>query len=811
MSDRHRPWKSVAEKTMLSFGLIVLLLILIYRNWLLDLDQIFYDIQLQHGFRQPSDEFVIIAIDERSLSMLGRWPWSRQNHANLVDVLSEAGSRAVVFNILFSEPDLEYPQGDAALARAIERNKRVILPVLMEQEHTNGRLKETLPLPALAAASAALGHVDLELDRDGMCRSVFLRAGLDTPKWSHLALAAAELTATERLISIPGRRNPDLYQDHSDASTWKRDKHIYIPFAGPPGHMPRVSYVDVLLGNVSQELFRDKIVFIGPTASGLGGALPTPVSGHARLMPGVEITANVLDGLLHGKSIRPLSLPWQALLSIVLVAQIFLAQGFLSPRRVLLSTAFLLILSLIISVILLQWLQLWFTPAAAMLCLALSYIIWSWRRLERSVSALHEEKERVQVTLHSIGDAVLTTDENGTIDYMNPVAERLIEQKLETVMGKAMHDVLQIVNEYSGEVLYRPVTLCAERIDIVAYPEHSVLISSSGQKFAVHATVAPICSTKSDVVGMVVAISNVTEIRRLARLMAHQATHDALTQLPNRVLLVDRLEHAIAHARRGKQQVVLMLADLDRFKAVIDGLGHHAGDALLIEVAERLRPCCREQDSIARLVGDEFVVVMEGLDHDEQVSLMANNMQHALEEPFLVDGHEITITASIGISLYPKDGNNAETLLKQADTAMYRAKEMGRNHIQYYSHEMNIRSLERLVMQQQLRRAILHEEFELHYQPIVAFDNDSIVTVEALLRWRHPERGLLSPIDFIPLAEETGLIIVIGEWVIKSACELAKSWQERGAARAEDGGQSFYPSVHRSVHATNCKPYPGTD
>lgn len=275
---------------------------------------------------------------------------------------------------------------------------------------------------------------------------------------------------------------------------------------------------------------------------------------------------------------------------------------------------------------------------------------------------------------------------------------------------------------------------------------------------------------------------DVTKIKRAWDHMEHLATHDRLTGLPNRNLFFDRLQHSIEKAARRGEHLAVMFVDLDNFKTINDSFGHQMGDMLLIQVAAQLRACTRRQDTVSRLGGDEFTVIAEDIreSSEDVVAGTAERIIHALETPFDLGGREALLSASVGIAFYPKDGEDVTTLLKSADTAMYKAKEIGKNNYQFFTEEMNAHTAERHALAADLRRALTGGEFYLVYQPQVDLRSERILGVEALLRWQHPTRGLLLPDAFIPLAETTGLIVPIGEWVLRHVCAQLREWSGQG-------------------------------
>jgi diguanylate cyclase (GGDEF)-like protein len=266
----------------------------------------------------------------------------------------------------------------------------------------------------------------------------------------------------------------------------------------------------------------------------------------------------------------------------------------------------------------------------------------------------------------------------------------------------------------------------------------------------------------------------------MAAKMAHLAQHDSLTNLPNRVLLNDRITQAIAFAKRHRTHLAVLFLDLDNFKHINDSLGHEIGDQLLQSVAQNLSACVRGSDTVSRLGGDEFVVLVTEDKYAEDAAVTADKILAALAAPHSIAQQALHVTTSIGISVYPADGQDAETMIKNADTAMYQAKEKGRNNYQFFKSDMNIRAVERQVIEANLRRALERQEFVLHYQPKVNIDTGTITGAEVLLRWLHPVWGMMLPDRFVPIAEDCGLIVPIGRWVLREACAQARRWEDAG-------------------------------
>jgi diguanylate cyclase (GGDEF)-like protein/PAS domain S-box-containing protein len=397
-----------------------------------------------------------------------------------------------------------------------------------------------------------------------------------------------------------------------------------------------------------------------------------------------------------------------------------------------------------------------------------------------NAEALYEEKERAEVTLNSIGDGVMSIDVWGHVTYLNVVGETLTGWSREEAAGRPLAEVFRIIDATSRETVPNPMLLAIKQNKTVGLTANCVLVRRDGVEAAIEDSAAPIHDRRGHVTGAVMVFHDVSAARALSARMAYLAQHDSLTDLPNRLLLKDRLTQSMALAHRHQQKLAVLYLDVDRFKHINDSLGHAIGDRVLQSVAQRLLTCVRSSDTVSRHGGDEFVVLLADETHARDAIVSVDKILLALAAPHHIEQHDLSITASIGIAIYPDDGTDADTLMKHADFAMLHAKDSGRNNYQFFKPDMNVRALERQSIETGLRHALQQQQFVLHYQPKMNLETGAIAGVEALIRWRHPQRGLVPPAQFIPVAEECGIIVPISRWVMREACRQARAWQDAG-------------------------------
>lgn len=743
------------------------------------LDLLAYDLLVP---TRPADvqSPVVIAIDDASLAELGRWPWPRARHAEMIDRLGEAGAGAIGMALIFSEPDLGDPAGDAALAQAIARNGRVVLAVAPGQQPADPMSPRALlagELSVDAIPSPTLGHVDVEVDLDGQARRLYLQAGYGRADLPALALAVRQrMVPSLELAQLPGvHPNPIRSRPKS---IWVRDREVLLPRMQA---LPTLSFASALRDPQQLALTRDRAVFIGVTASGLGGELVTPLTGRQSTLPAVEFHAQAYAALAQQALLQRAPAIAVALLALLTLSSLALwprSEG----RRVLLATS-LLGLPLLFSALLLYAAQLWFPPSLATLGLAVALMVWVAAKLQVARRQLLRSRQHALATLHAIGDAVITIDAGQrTIRYANPTA--VAHAGIRHLRGLSLRQAYALTPD-SLDRLDAALDRCLHHSERVELADHLNLpVADGGPARALHATASPLRSPDGRLDGAVLVLSDVTAAVEAARELDHAATHDALTGLPNRVMLQERLALALARTQRRGNCAAILFLDLDRFKQINDSLGHRAGDEVLKILAHRLRLLCRDTDTVARWGGDEFVLVLEDLADQEGAATAAAKVLEVLTQDVNLDetfgSLRLPSAGSMGVVMSPQDGTDMDDLLSKADMAMYRAKAQPQACFQFWSDDINTRMHARLALEVDMRQGLRDQQFVLHYQPQFAFHSQRLVGMEALMRWQRTPQDLVMPNDFIHAAETSGLIVDLGAWAVLEAARQVARWLAAG-------------------------------
>ena len=417
---------------------------------------------------------------------------------------------------------------------------------------------------------------------------------------------------------------------------------------------------------------------------------------------------------------------------------------------------------------------------------------------------------KLSSVMEQTADIVIVTDTTGNIEYVNPSFEKitgytyteavnntprlLASGKHKPEFYKHLWDTITSGNSYSNIFINR---------------------RKDGSLFYEEKTITPIKDYAGKITHFVSTGKDISERIQVQERLQHMAHHDALTDLPNRNLFLDRLQQSLTRARWHNRLVAVMFLDLDRFKNINDTLGHTVGDQLLLQLSERLGNSVRDGDTIGRFGGDEFAILLDDIDSDNHISALAEKLLATLTKSFRINKQELFVTASIGISIFPNDGEDSDTLLRNADVAMYRAKDLGKNNYQFYSDDLSARIFERMTLETHLRHALERNEFILYYQPQIDTRTQKIMGVEALLRWQHPEFGLVTPNNIVPLMEETGLIEKVGRWVLETACRQSRSWHDAGwsylhlsvnISSRQFNDPDFISSVHEIITTTGINP-----
>lgn len=742
-----KPWPSAFKSRFPYFVIAAMAITLQLTGNLSLLDNKLADLGFQIGGRSATGDVVLVEIDAKSIEALQSWPWPRGYHAQVLDRLIAAGASKVAFDIDFSafsrlEEDKKLEE---ALARA---SGKVILPSLGRlSESADGQLtvKRALPIPAFRP-HVTLASVNVRPDSDGLIRRMLTLDG-----------SAPTFAA--------------LLSNQTDAPF----SSFLIDYGIRPSTIPRLSFVDVMLSNFDTSQVSGKKILIGSTAIELGDQLAVPLY---RSIPGPLLHILGYESLIQGRALFGVAAAPTAIaivLFTVLLGPFFRKWswkwglvGLTGTILGLIATSLALQIgaSVLINVI----------PIALSTVLLFSFSVI--RRIDQQAVRLvfqNLDIRRKDLMMRSIVqnsfDGIVTISTDGVIEAINPAGGKILGTLEGNIEGRKIDEFLPALRGSSDtenlisilRVGMAPHELEARRIN--------------GETLPIELSVSYVDTDDHCV--FTIFFRDITDRKRQREKLVHQANHDALTGLPNRKLFYERLQETVASADTRGTSLAVLLLDLDRFKEVNDTLGHPTGDQLLKKISQRLQETIPASDTIARIGGDEFALLLPSTDTAEAAAELARRVLAAIREPFDLAGLTLEISGSVGIAMYPEHGRDEADLVKRADVAMYMAK-TDQTNIAIYDEEKDLNSVRFLTLTGDLRRAIEEEQLVLYYQPKICLKQNRIIAVEALIRWIHPEHGFIPPDDVIDKAEQTGVIGPMTEWVIDTAFKQAAEWRRRG-------------------------------
>ncbi len=723
----------------------------IIMGWLQPFELRLLDLRAALTRHTVDSDVVLIEIDEHSLQRLQSWPWPRRYHAQLLDALRDVGVKDIFYDVDFSSASS--PEDDRRLAAALANypRERIMLPAFIQPRSSleTGSLLDSMPLPTLRNHST-LASVNLHPDDDGLVRRI-------TSSWR----------IGSNNVTLAGIRMAGL-NDYRQAG-------VQIDYSIRPESIRRLSFADILAGNFDPGLLRDKHVIVGATAIELGDKLPVPVY---RSLPGAVVQAlayqTLREGGLHNTS-------HTVDVSLVICLALFIGTVFRRTNWLgaLLSVSGVTLALLGLTVYVYREWHLVMAGAPLIMQAVLGYGFFLVARVEQQHLRLliqafdlrRKDTLMSSVVNHSI-DAIFTVSGSGLIKSVNPAGLLLFNTRANSLIGRDIGELVVDLAESTAMTDSLSATLAkasgtterqARRPDGTSFPIELAL-------------------SRMDLDGEVVYtvfIRDITERVRQRETLEYQATHDSLTGLANRYLLNRTLHRALHAEGRERNNIALLLLDLNKFKEINDALGHGIGDRVLSQVAERFSDCVDESMVLARIGGDEFAVMLSESEDKQHGIEVAEALLESLARPFMVRDVALEVGASIGIAYCPAHGNDAATLLQNADTAMYAAKRAGAG-VSVYHPELTQKNLLRMTISTGLRQAMTDSKLEMYYQPKLDLATNRVMSVEALLRWNHPQLGFISPEEIVDVAENTGLIWPLTEWTLQSALNDTRAWLGMG-------------------------------
>ncbi len=758
-------------------GILILLALGATRqSWFSSLDGFVYDRFIGYLDTPVTEEIVIVAIDPKSLTLLGRWPFPRKMHADLLKAIARGKPAVVGVDINFAEPDQEHPQDDLALVRAARDAGNTVFPVVLEQYSPDGGLRESLPFPALREAAAALGHVHVELESDGIARSVFLVAGLDRPRWPAFSLAMARVAGDwPQSRGFPRSGETPAYRELSP-EVWRNHRQVLIPFPAGSQDLDRVSYADVIQGKVAPEHFRDKYVLVGATAAGLGDNIPTPVSARGRPVWGVEFNAWVLNALLQNRLIVPVNRVWQYggnTLLILLMLMLYQPRGWKWVYGIVL-------LSIVIAVgdfLLLSLFGYWYPPAVMLMSIVFFFLAANWHLIRKLLNVLFEERRLSQTALTAIGEAVVHLDGRGHIVKFNPVAEKFSGKKAAEVNGRSVDEVFRFF--LPGGQVFR----LGEQVggSPRGFSQVLLLKSFDGKEYRVNLVLNKVSRSAGNNQTTVMVLTDVSKEHALASEVSRRKTHNVLTGLPNQGLMAQQLKALIDKAGKTSEKFAVVYLDIDDFSKINEVRGLEVGNRLLCSVAGKLKEFLGDEIDVGHVGGDEFLLILRERELDRGMNDMVGLIFALFARPFHIKGvGNMRISVTLGVSLYPLHGSSPESLIGHASAAMHYGKAEGGRQIVYYEPGMQDKASRLLEIESYLHQALDKGDLEVFYQPLVDASTMKIVGVEALARLNNESGQPISPEEFIEVAERNGLITEMGYQQLHRACRQVLEWRNQG-------------------------------